>query len=350
MSSWFLHNPVFLLLLPLLAFPWVNFTKNANSLSFPGSFLLQNAPISKEKIGYLSKVLLSACLFFLVLGLAQPSKINKNNPVKIEGLAVELVLDISGSMADNLSLAQDSTISRLNLAKENIRNFLQGNNAKSYPNSFKRNYEGRAGDFIGLVAFASRAQMLVPLTLDHSAFLSVLNKLEPINIPGSSETNISDALALAIDKLRSLPDQRKLILLLTDGEQNVVAPFSGYNPIDLAALAAKLNIAIYTLDVGYPVGDKLFEETASMEEKEKRRQAQEGLRRLAQITQGQALDASDEKSMAEAFRKIGLWEQQSRLSLYSKPAQDFYPLFLFASLLCCGLGIFSAGSLWQRIG
>lgn len=350
MASWFLHNPDFLFLLPILAIPWIDFTKYAHPLVFPGVFLFQNTFVKKGGLGAIEKFCLSICLFFLILGLAQPSKISKNSPVKIEGLAVEFVLDISGSMAETLSSGQGTPISRLNLAKENIRYFLQGGNKKNHLGYLKRDYEGRSGDFIGLVAFASHAQMFVPLTLDHSAFLSVLDKLEPMDVPGSSETNISDALALAIDKLLSLPEQRKLIFLLTDGEQNVVAPSSGYNPIDLATLAAKLNIAIYTLDVGCPAGNKLFEETASAEEKEKRIQAQEGLRMVAQITQGQALNASDEKSMADAFQEIAQWEQQSRLSLYSKPAQNFYALFFVASLLCCGLGVFSAGSRWQRIG
>ena len=349
MASWFLHNPVFLILLPVLVIPWLNFSKNARAMPFPGCSLFQNAPLTKTKKKCVSEISLTLCLFFLILGLAQPSKISNRSPVKIEGLAVELVLDISGSMAESLTLESGQAISRLSLAKENIRSFLQGNNSKDHPNSFKQNYEGRAGDFIGLVAFASRAQLFVPLTLDHSAFLSVLDKLEPKKVPGSSETNISDALVLAIDKLQSLPDQRKLILLLTDGEQNVVAPFSGLNPIDLATLAAKLNIAIYTLDVGYPAGDKLFEDTASVEEKEKRRQAQEGLRQLAQMTNGLVLNASDEKSMAEAFQKIGHLEQQSRLSLYSKPSQNFYPWCFFACLLFCGLGIFSPASRWQRV-
>ncbi len=349
MASWFLHNPVFLILLPVLVIPWLNFSKNAWAMPFPGCSLLQNALLTETKTKRVSEISLSLCLFFLILGLAQPSKIIKNSSVKIEGLAVEFVVDVSGSMAENLILERGEAISRLSLAKENIRTFLQGDKSKDYPNYSRQNYEGRAGDFIGLVAFASRAQLLVPLTLDHSAFLSVLDKLEPKKVPGSSETNISDALVLAIDKLQSLPDQRKLILLLTDGEQNVVAPFSGLNPIDLATLAAKLNIAIYTLDVGYPAGNKLFETSASSEEKEKRRQAQEGLRQLAQIANGLALDASDEKNMAEAFQKIGQWEQQSRLSLYSKPSQNFYPWCFFACLLFCGLGIFSPASRWQRI-
>lgn len=349
MSSWFLHNPVSLLLLPILVIPWLNISKNTRAIAFPGCSIFQNAPDKKTKTKRVSEISFTLCLFFLILGLAQPSIIIKNSPVKIEGLAVEFVLDISGSMAESLTLESGKANYRLSLAKENISSFLQGNNTKDHPNFFKQNYEGRAGDLIGLVAFASRAQLLVPLTLDHSAFLSVLDKLEPKKVPGSSETNISDALVLAIDKLQSLPDQRKLILLLTDGEQNVVAPFSDLNPIDVATLAAKLNIAIYTLDVGYPTGDKLFEDTASSEEKEKRRQAQEGLRQLAQIANGLALDASDEKNMAEAFQKIGQWEQQSRLSLYSKPSQNFYPWCFFACMLFCGLGIFSPASRWQRI-
>jgi Ca-activated chloride channel family protein len=349
MDLWFLHNPAFLLLLPVLAIPWFDFNKNTKAFPFPGCFLLQNPIVKTSKMGRLGRFSFGACLLFLILGLAQPSKILKNSSVKIEGLAIEFVLDISGSMAENLILEQGQPISRINLAKENMHYFLQGQSANFSANSFKQNYEGRAGDFIGLVAFASRAQILVPLTLDHSAFLSVLDKLEPKKVPGSSETNIADALTLAIDKLQSLPEQRKLILLLTDGEQNVVTPFSGLNPVDLATLAAKLNIAIYTLDVGYPTGDKLFEDTASSEEKEKRRQAQEGLKQLAQITNGLVLNASDEKSMAEAFQKIGQLEQQSRLSLYSKPVQDFYPWCFFASLFFCGLGIFLAGSRWQRI-
>lgn len=349
MASWFLHNPVFLILLPVVVIPWINFPKRATVLIFPGCSLLQNAALTKTKIIRVSEIFLSLAFFFLILGLAQPAKISNHSPVRIEGLAVEFVLDISGSMAENLNLDRGESVSRLSLAKGNIRTFLQGNNSKDHFNFFKQNYEGRAGDFIGLVAFASRAQLLVPLTLDHSAFLSVLDKLEPKKVPGSSETNISDALVLAIDKLQSIPDQRKLILLLTDGEQNVVAPFSGLNPIDLASLAAKLNIAIYTLDVGYPAGDKVFESSVSAEEKEKRRQAQDGLRRMAKITNGQAVNASDENSMAEAFQKIGQWEQQSRLSLYSKPAQNFYPWCFSVSLLFCSLGMFSSASRWQRI-
>jgi Ca-activated chloride channel family protein len=350
MDLWFLHNPAFLLLLPVLAIPWLDFNKSTKALPFPGCYLLQDSFVKITKMRSLSRISLGACLLFLILGLAQPAKIIKNSSVKIEGLAVEFVLDISGSMAENLILEQGQPRSRLNLAKENIRYFLQGKSLNTSSNSFKQSYEGRAGDFIGLVAFASRAQILVPLTLDHFAFLSVLDKLEPKKVPGSSETNIADALTLAIDKLHSLPEQRKLILLLTDGEQNVVAPFSGLNPIDLATIAAKLNIAIYTLDVGYPTGNKLFEDMASSEEKEKCRQAQEGLKQLAQITNGLVLNASDEKSMAEAFQKIGQLEQQSRLSLYSKPVQDFYPWCFFLSLFFCGLGIFLAGSRWQRIG
>ncbi|MEY4945389.1 MAG: hypothetical protein RIR22_90, partial [Planctomycetota bacterium] len=99
MASWFLHNPVFLILLPVLVIPWFNFSKNARAMPFPGCSLFQNAPLTKTKTKRVSEISLTLCLFFLILGLAQPSKISNRSPVKIEGLAVELVLDISGSMA-----------------------------------------------------------------------------------------------------------------------------------------------------------------------------------------------------------------------------------------------------------
>jgi hypothetical protein len=155
MSSWFLHDPVFLLLLPVLAIPWFDFNKNAKPFPFPGCYLLQDAPNKITRMGWLSRTSFGACLLFLILGLAQPSKIIKDSSVKIEGLAVEFVLDISGSMSENLILEQGQPISRLNLAKENIHYFLQGKSPNFSTNSFKQNYEGRAGDFIGLVAFAS---------------------------------------------------------------------------------------------------------------------------------------------------------------------------------------------------
>lgn len=349
MSSWFFYHPIFLILLPVLVIPWLNFTKKTAAIPFPGSLLLENSPLSKQPFVFLSNSYFSLSLFFLVLGLSQPAKVIKNAPVKIEGLAVEFVLDVSGSMAEIHDFDNGSPLSRLSLAKKNILNFLKGNKNDTSWTVGNINSPGRQGDLIGLVSFASQAKLLVPLTLDHSAFISVLDKLQPKKIPGSSETNISDALALAIDKLDSLPDQRKLILLLTDGEQNVVNSYSGYNPIDLAVLASKLNIAIYTLDVGFSLEDKTIQAELSTEEKEKRRQARDGLMQIAQITNGLALDASNEKKMTEAFQKINQMEQQSRDSLYSKPARNFYPWCVLASLVLFGLGVFSPGSPWQRI-
>ena len=97
MDLWFLHNPAFLILLPFLVIPWFDLNTNAKPFSFPGCFLLQDSFAKINKMGCLSKTFFSACLLFLIVGLAQPSKVIKNSSVKIEGLAVEFVLDISGS-------------------------------------------------------------------------------------------------------------------------------------------------------------------------------------------------------------------------------------------------------------
>lgn len=77
MASWFLHNPVFLILLPIVVIPWINFPKRAKVLIFPGCSLLQNAPLPKTKTKRVSEISLSLCLFFLFLAWLNLQKLSK---------------------------------------------------------------------------------------------------------------------------------------------------------------------------------------------------------------------------------------------------------------------------------
>lgn len=349
MSDWLFNQPVCLVFLPILMVPWLNFRVNLIVIPFPGLFLLQKETRKQAIRSFLAKSFSSVGLLFIVLGLAQPAMVISSVPVQLEGIAIEFVVDISGSMAEEIQAESGLFSSRLELAKKYIFHFLNGFTSLNEKPSFdkvsinKPLGRGRSGDLIGLIAFASQPKLLVPLTLDHPAFIHVLNKLTPQKIPGTSETNIADALTLAIDRLLSIPDQKKIIILLTDGEQNVAVPVSGLNPIDIAQLSAKLNIPIYTLDTGLPLG------RVEKEDKEKRELAQAGLSKLAALTKGKAFDANDEKSMRHSLQEIGEIEKQLRDSFYSKPCQDFYAWFILAGVLFFSLGIFLPASHWQRI-
>ena len=89
-----------------------------------------------------------------------------------------------------------------------------------------RLFQGRPTDSIGLVVFATRPLTVCPLTLSHSVLLRLLDDEKPRSVPGESETNISDAVALGLQRLQSAGPRRKVLVLLTDGEHNVPNPRS----------------------------------------------------------------------------------------------------------------------------
>jgi Ca-activated chloride channel homolog len=144
--------------------------------------------------------------------------------VKQEGIAIVVTIDISSSM-----LAEDFAPSnRLEVAKRQAVGFIRG----------------RTADRIGLVAFAGEALTQVPVTLDYPVIEQAVMDLKI----GSLEdgTAIGSGLATAVNRLRRAPDKSKVILLLTDGENNKGL----IDPRTAAATAAAFGIKVYTIGVG----------------------------------------------------------------------------------------------------
>ncbi|HEU4587000.1 MAG TPA: VWA domain-containing protein [Gemmatimonadales bacterium] len=144
--------------------------------------------------------------------------------LKKEGIAIVIAIDISSSM-----LAEDFAPSnRLEVAKQQAISFIRG----------------RSSDRIGLVAFAGEALTQVPVTLDYPV---VEQAVTDIRI-GSLEdgTAIGSGLAVAVNRLRKAPDKSKVVLLLTDGENNKGL----IDPRTAAATAAAYGIKVYTIGVG----------------------------------------------------------------------------------------------------
>ena len=144
--------------------------------------------------------------------------------VKQEGIAIVVTIDISSSM-----LAEDFAPSnRLEVAKRQAVGFIRG----------------RTADRIGLVAFAGEALTQVPVTLDYAVVEQAVMELKI----GSLEdgTAIGSGLATAVNRLRRAPDKSKVVLLLTDGENNKGL----IDPRTAAATAAAFGIKVYTIGVG----------------------------------------------------------------------------------------------------
>jgi len=169
-------------------------------------------------------VLRAVAIAALILAAAGPQIGGDTVEVKQEGIAIVIAIDISSSM-----LAEDFAPSnRLAVAQHQAVSFIRG----------------RSADRIGLVAFAGEALTQVPVTLDYPVVEQAVMDLKI----GSLEdgTAIGSGLATAVNRLRRAPDKSKVVLLLTDGENNKGL----IDPRTAAATAAAYGIRVYTIGVG----------------------------------------------------------------------------------------------------
>lgn len=166
----------------------------------------------------------SVALVLLVLALVGPERVWERVETEEEGVAIMLAVDISSSM-----LAEDfRPENRIGVAKREVVRFI----------------EGRGSDRIGLVAFAGEALTMVPGTLDHELVKGAVEGLAAGQLRDG--TAIGVALATAANRLRELEPESRVVVLLTDGDNNS----GSISPEDAAAAAAALGIRVYTIGVG----------------------------------------------------------------------------------------------------
>lgn len=162
-------------------------------------------------------------LIFLIIALARPRLVLKEEEVKAEGIDIMMVMDLSSSM-----LARDFQPDRLTVSKEMGKRFID-----------KRTY-----DRIGLVVFAGESFTQSPLTTDHRILKEFMSSLES----GIMEdgTAIGMGLASAVNRLKESESESKVVILLTDGVNN-----AGYiKPMTAAEIAKELKVKVYTIGVG----------------------------------------------------------------------------------------------------
>ncbi|MBP7669263.1 MAG: VWA domain-containing protein [Candidatus Eisenbacteria bacterium] len=183
-------------------------------------------------------LLRALALLLLVFVLAGPRLGSTKVTTHSEGIDIVLALDISGSMRALDFPPGD----RLAAAKQVARRFI----------------EGRAGDRIGLVVFASESYTQCPLTTDYGVLLSLLDQVQIGDIQDG--TAIGMAIGNALNRLKEIPGKSRVIVLLTDGMNNTGA----LEPLTAAGLARSLGVKIYTVGAGtrgmapYPFDDPIF--------------------------------------------------------------------------------------------
>jgi Ca-activated chloride channel homolog len=262
----------------------------------------------------------------LILAAAGPQIGGDTVEVKQEGIAIVITIDISSSM-----LAEDFAPSnRLEVAKQQAVSFIRG----------------RTADRIGLVAFAGEALTQVPVTLDYPVIEQAVMELKI----GSLEdgTAIGSGLATAVNRLRRAPDKSKVILLLTDGENNKGL----IDPRTAAATAAAFGIKVYTIGVGtigeapIPTGRGLG---GFRYELLPVRIDEPLLKEIASQTGGRYFRAKDSEALIRIFRQIDQLEKTPiQVTRYTRYDEATRPLILLG-LGALALELLLASTLVVRV-
>lgn len=250
----------------------------------------------------------------VVIALSNPQWLGEPMPLAREGRNIMLALDLSGSMAMRDMTLNNQPVTRLHLVKQAATDFV------------KR----RTGDRLGLILFGTKAYLQTPLTFDRQTILMQIAQAT-VGLAGNT-TSIGDALGLAVKKMQAVPEQSRVIILLTDGANN-----SGMLTPDKACeLANAYHIKIYTIGLGAQSNlsqNPFFGVNVNVDLDEKT------LKKLAIATNGRYFRATDLHSLNQIYNTIHQLEPVKQTAANIQPQKDYYPwpLGLAWVLLICWL-------------
>lgn len=299
-----------LILVPLLTAWYVfKYRKQHAALQFSNMRLFDGAKKTfRQRIHPVLFVLRMTALAAAVVALARPQSMLSRQEMKVEGIDIVLAMDVSGSM-----LAEDFKPNRLEAAKSVATDFING----------------RANDRIGLVEFAGEAFTQTPLTIDHQILLRQLSSMKSGDLKDG--TALGDGLATAINRIKESEAKSKVIILLTDGMNNL----GSVDPQSAAEIAALYDIRLYTIGVGrhgtapYPMKDQFGRTHYQNIPVE----IDEGLlTSMAGSTQdGQYFRATNKKSLKEIFDQIDKMERTKvDVTQYSQHRDEYRPWLILA--------------------
>lgn len=299
-----------LLLLPLMFF-YQRYYDKKKATNIIYSDLSQFATARKTfklRIRKLPDYLRMLAVAVLVIAISRPQLSISTDEKSIEGIDIVLALDISTSM-----LAEDFKPNRLESAKNVAKEFI----------------ENRKSDNIGLVVFAGEAYTKCPSTIDHKVLLDLLSSTESGHIDDG--TAIGDGLATAINRVKDTKTKSKVIILITDGVNNMGA----IDPITAASIAKEYNIRVYTIGIGkkghapYPYYTPFGKQYQNVEVKID----EELLKEVANTTGGKYFRSTKNSSLQEIFKEIDTMEKTKiDVSLY-KHTKDIGGEFILLALV-----------------
>jgi len=264
-------------------------------------------------------IILWLAWILLIAAVARPQWVGEMVSLPTTGRDLMLAIDISGSMATEDMLVNNDYVDRLSVVKAVISQFL----------------DARKGDRVGLVLFGTNAYVQAPLTFDLKSVKKLMIEA-PVGIAGG-KTAIGDAIGLTVKRLRERQNEEKVVILLTDGANNV----GEIPPIKAAELASVDGIKIYTIGVGAEEMrvPSLFGSLAGRTTNPSADLDEETLSKIAEATQGRYFRAKDTNTLAQIYELIDQLEPIEQEPETYRPFQVLYywplgiSLCLFLSLL-----------------
>lgn len=316
MNSSFMHpHFLWLLLVIPIALFWHYFIKNQQEVALKMSTIeglstKKSLLIKLRPFLYILKLL---ALGFIIIALARPRNTQKSSYTdNTSGIDIVIATDVSGSM-----LATDFKPNRLEAIKEVAYNFIQK----------------RTNDRMGLVVYAGESYTRTPVTSDKAMLLNSLKEVQYNGMVLQDGTAIGIGLATAINRLKDSKTKSKIIILLTDGVNNV----GSLDPISAAEIAKSYGIKVYTVGVGsngmanFPVakdanGNIVFQpQKVEIDEKL--------MQEIATITNGKYFRATDNKKLEAIYDEIDRLEKskitENRFMMFDEQFRPWLLIGLF---------------------
>lgn len=327
-----LKSPYFLLLIPLLVITFYYWGRRLTgpSFRFPSNQIAEGIPTSwRIRFFRLPQYFRWLALIFLVIALCGPRKVLDQTVVVSEGIDIVLALDLSGSMAAEDYVINGHHVSRLEVLKSVIKEFI----------------DRRQSDRIGLVVFGSQAYTVCPLTTDYNWLKENLNRLHLGVIEDS--TAIGSGIVQSLLRLKDSDAESKIIILLTDGGNNA----GRIDPITAGRMAHAKNVKIYTIGAGSngmaPMPVEMFGQTVYQNIPVDLQE--EPLKQIAQITSGKYFRASDTESLKQVYKEIDSMEKTKIYTKGYRKYNEWFWSFILAALGFIALDIILSNTVLMKI-
>jgi Ca-activated chloride channel homolog len=294
--------------------------------------------LTRSRAGRLLPQLRWLALTLLIVALARPQFGEGGAKITASGIDIVVALDLSSSMSSEDFELHGQPANRLDIAKDVLQRFV----AK------------RTGDRIGLVAFAGRAYIASPLTLDHDFLLQNLDRLDIGVIEDS--TAIGSAITAALNRLRDIQSKSKIIILMTDGQNNA----GKVPPLTAAEAAQTIGVKIYTIGVGsrgvarIPLRDR--DGNPALDLAGRRRYGtqrvdidEDTLRQIAQRTGGQYYRADSSATLRSIYDEIDRLEKTEASVKKYQRYRDVFEYFALPGLILLLLEVILTHTVWRKL-